>query len=113
MADRRVKTITLHASGAKTSDGQSTPFDTERFHEALLFIDVTAAAGTNPTLDFDLEAGPSDDALGYVHTQSAQITGTGKFLVKFTNIGPWLRLAWKIGGAAPSFTFAAKLALKN
>ena len=113
MADRRTKTITLAASAARTADGESTPFDVGRFTEALIFIDVTAASGASPTLDFDIEAGPADDALGYIHTGAAQITGTGKTLVRLTNFGKWLRLSWDIAGSSPSFTFEAKLAVKT
>ena len=113
MGDRRTRTITLHASGAETGNGNSTSFNVSRFTEALLLIDVTAASGSSPTLDFDVECGPADDSLGYIHTEPAQITGTGKVLVKLANFGPWLRLVWTIGGGTPSFTFEAKLVLKN
>ena len=72
-----------------------------------------STSGGSPTLDFDIEAGPADDALGYIHTEPAQITGTGKTLVKLTNLGKWFRLSWDIGGSSPSFTFEAKLAVKT
>ena len=49
----------------------------------------------------------------FVHTRPAQITSAGKILVKLTNIGPWLRLSWSVGGDEPSFTFEAKLTLKT
>ena len=113
MSDRRAQVITLSASSAKTGSGDSGPVSVERYAEALVFIDVTAAGGTNPTLSFDVECGPEDGALGFIHTQPAQITGTGKTLVKLANIGPWLRLRWTLGGTNPSFTFSAVLALKT
>jgi len=113
MADRRTKVIALASPAARTADGESTAFDVSRFAEGLLFIEVTAASGTNPTLDFDVECGPADGALGFIHTEPAQIAGAGKALVKLANIGPWLRLSWDIGGTNPSFTFEAKLALKT
>ena len=113
MPDRRTKILTIHPSGAETADGQGSAFHVGRFTEALLFLDVTAASGTSPTLDFDVESGSADDALGYIHTEPAQITAAGKTLVKLTNIAPWLRLAWQIGGSSPSFTFTAKLSLKT
>jgi len=113
MPDRRTSVMALASSAARTADGESSAFHAGRFAEGLLFIDVTAAAGTAPTLDLDVEAGPADDALGFVHTSAPQITAAGKTLVRLTNVGPWLRLAWRIGGTAPSFTFEAKLALKT
>lgn len=110
MSDRRTEVKVLSASSAKTGNGDSGPVSVERYTEALLFIDVTAASGT---LDFDVETGPADGELGFIHTEPAQITGTGKVLVKLSNLGPWLRLKWTLGGGSPSFTFSAKLALKT
>ena len=113
MPDRRTNTITPASPAARTSAGASTAFEVSRFTEALLFVDVSAASGSSPTLDLDVESGPADDELGYVHTEPAQITGTGKYLVKLTNLGAWLRLSWDIAGTTPSFTFEAKLTLKT
>lgn len=113
MADRRTRTIALASSSARTADGESAAFDVSRFTEALLYIDVTAASGSSPTLDFDVECGPADDEMAFIHTAPAQITGVGKTIVKLVNLGQWLRLSWDIGGAAPSFTFEAKLTLKT
>lgn len=67
-----------------------------RFAEALLFIDVTAA-----------------DEAAFVHARAARIDAAGKALLKLENFGPWLRLAWAVGGEGASFTFSAKLALKT
>lgn len=113
MPDRRTKKITLASSAARTANGAGSAFDVGRFTEGLLFVEVTATAGTNPTLDLDLETGPADDDLGYIHTEPAQITAAGKTLVKLSNLGRWVRLSWQIGGGSPSFTFQAILAVKN
>ncbi len=114
MGDRRTKVIIAAASAARTADGESAAFDVSRFSEAILTIDVTAASGGDATLDFDIEVGPTDDEMGFIHTGPAQITAVGKTLVKLTNFGKWLRLSWDIAGTAtPSFTFEAKLTLKT
>lgn len=113
MADRRTKTITLASASARTAAGESAAFDIERFAEALIFIDVTAVSGSSPTLDFDVECGPADDEMAFIHTEPAQITAAGKTPVKLTNLGKWLRLSWDIGGSSPSFTFEAKITLKT
>ena len=113
MADRRTKIIALASSSARTAAGESAAFDIERFSEALLFIDTTAVSGSSPTLDFDVECGPADDEMAFIHTEPSQITGTGKTLVNLTNLGKWLRLSWDIGGSGPSFTFEAKITLKT
>ena len=113
MADRRTKTIALASSSARTADGESAVFDVSRFSEGLLYIDVTAASGSSPTLDFDIEVGPADDEMAFIHTEPAQLTAAGKTLVKLTNLGEWLRLSWDIGGGTPSFTFEAKFTIKT
>ena len=113
MGDRRVEVIVLSASSAKTGNGSATPQNVERFTEALLCVDVTAVSGAGATLDFDVLTGPEEDECLYVHTEPAQITGTGRVLVKLTNIGPWLGLSWTLGGTTPSVTFSAKLAPKT
>ena len=113
MSDRRTHTIVLAPSAVRGAAGSSTAFEVSRFTEALLFIDVAAVTGASPALDFAVEAGPADDDPLFVHTRPAQITSAGKTLVKLTNIGPWLRLSWSVGGEEPSFTFEAKLTLKT
>ncbi len=113
MPDRRTKAITLHAPGTETAGGQTSPFHVGRFAEGLLFVEVDGVSGSDPTLDLDVECGPADDDLAYLHTEPPRITGTGKTLVKLANIGEWLRLSWEMGGGNPSFTFGAKLVLKT
>ncbi len=113
MSDRRTHTITLAPPAARVAAGGSTAFEVSRFTEALLFIDVTAVSGASPALDFEVQTGPADDEAVFVHTRPAQITSAGKTLVKLANVGPWLRLAWSVGGQEPSFTFEARLTLKT
>ncbi len=113
MSDRRTHTIVLAPPATRVAAGGSTAFEVSRFTEALLFIDVTAVSGDSPKLDFEVRTGPEDDEVAFEHTKSAQITSAGKTLVKLTNIGPWIRLAWSVGGEEASFTFEAKLALKT
>lgn len=113
MSDRRTHTIVLAPPAARVAAGGSTAFEVSRFTEALLFIDVTAVSGVAPVLDFEVQTGPADDEAAFVHTESAEITTAGKALVKLANIGPWLRLAWSVGGEGASFTFEARLTLKT
>lgn len=113
MSDRRTHTIVLAPLAARVAAGGGTAFEVSRFTEALLFVDVTEASGTSPKLDFEVQTGPAADEVVFVHTKSAQITSAGKTLVKLANIGPWLRLAWSVGGEESSFTFEARLTLKT
>ena len=113
MSDKRTHTIVLAPPAARVAAGGSTAFEVSRFTEALLFIDVTAVSGVTPKVDFEVLTGPADDEADFVHTESSQITSTGKTLVKLANIGPWLRLAWSVDGQEASFTFEVKLTLKT
>ncbi|MCY4383920.1 MAG: hypothetical protein OXE44_12295 [Nitrospinae bacterium] len=113
MSDRRTHTIVLAPPAARVAAGGSTAFEVSRFTEALLFIDVKVVSGASPTLDFEVQTGPADDEVAFVHTRPEQITSAGKTLVMLVNIGSWLRLAWSVGGEGSSFTFEARLALKT
>ncbi len=113
MPDRRTHTIVLAPRAARTAAGGSAAFEVSRFTEALLFIDVSEVAGGAPTLDLAVEAAPADDAPGFAHTRPARIASAGKTLVALSNLGPWLRLSWRIGGESPAFTFEARLTLKT
>jgi len=113
MPDRRVHAIVLAPPAARAAGGSSAAFEVSRFAEALLFIDVTAASGASPVLDLAVEVGPAADEAAFVHARAARIDAAGKALLKLENFGPWLRLAWAVGGEGASFTFSAKLALKT
>ena len=113
MSDRRTHTIVLASPAARGGSGSSAPFASGRFAEALAFINVTAASGASPTLDVAVEAGPADDEAAFVHTRAARIDAPGKTLLRLSNLGPWLRLSWRVGGEGASFTFGVRLALKT
>ena len=130
MAQRRV---TLLASAARTADGQGALFDTggaDEFHAALLLLDVTAVVGTLPTLDVYVQIEFPDGSFGDIAAFS-QVNVTSKRVavipfptpggfaeglmtaqnlapgsVRSLPLGPHYRVAWKIGGVSPSFTFA-------
>lgn len=97
-------------SAARTASGDSgdlTGFASYKTLRAQL--DVTAAAGTGPTLDVVLEDsldGTTWNALS-TFTQAAAVT---RQVVNYT--GPFadrLRVRWTVGGTAPSFTFDVRL----
>lgn len=83
------------------------------FMEANIYIDVTAVAGTTPSLTLTYQC----SALGSIfidHTSGAAITAVGKQLLKIpANLGNFGRLAWAITGTAPSFTFSVAVGLKR
>ena len=85
----------------------------ERYAELLAILDVTAVAGTNPTLDVAIQVS-ADDAV-YITVQSfSQITSTGTVYKALTNFGKWVRLVYTIGGTdSPSFTVNSTITLKT
>lgn len=107
--DRRTQDITLLASAERTGAGAASPVDVSRFTEAALYIDVTALSGGG-AIDLIVRSGPTDPACLYTHTTPAQITGTGKTMIKLTNLGPWMGLSYTITGTA---TFSAELVPKT
>lgn len=94
------------ASGARTTTGVGTAFDTDQAQSLEGFLAVTAASGTTPTLDVRLETsvdgGTSYDTVG-AFTQATAITTDNHV---FGPLGDTCRWAWTIGGTTPSFTFS-------
>lgn len=84
----------------------------ERYTEAQIHVDVTAASGTTPTLDVAIQSSP-DDSIWATHTSFTQITTTGTAVQKITNIGQYMRLKYTIGGSSPSFTLTSKITFKT
>ena len=100
---------TLHATAAETTSGNSEPFAV-RGSKVAIAVDVTAASGTTPTLDFEVEWSP--DGTNWVSADTtadtmAQITTAAGAAKAFDAKAPFARLKWTIGGTTPSFTFEA------
>lgn len=72
-------------------------------------IDVTAFAGTSPTLDVAVQW--SFDNVNWGAGESplvfAQIVGVKSSHITTQTRAPYVRLSYVIGGTSPSFTFAA------
>ncbi|MBI4227714.1 MAG: hypothetical protein HY600_05550 [Candidatus Omnitrophica bacterium] len=100
------------ASAARTANGQSDPSDVSEHLEAQILLDITAVAGTSPTLDAVIETS-ADKAIWFTHTAFAQKTAAGKDALKLTNLGKFLRVRWTLGGTSPSFTFSVALVGKG
>lgn len=104
----------LLTSTARTEDGNSDAVACDWAHELLVMVDVTAKSGTNPTLDVDVEVSPDEGATWFVATSFTQWNNaTGKKMVALTACGSLFRVAYKLGGTSPSFTFAAWYTLKS
>lgn len=96
------------ASGPQTVSGESLAFPA---HTEFLTVgvDVTAFAGTTPTMDLAVEW--SLDGTSFSAGESpllfAQIDGLKTTHAQTRVMAPHFRLKWTLGGTTPSFTFSA------
>lgn len=98
---------TLVTSAVRTANGQGSAL-APKGEKVRLFLDVSAAGGTSPTLDVKVDV---RDPLSGNWVQNAeafaQVTGTGTTSLVITNpLGTEFRIRWVIGGTSPSFTFS-------
>jgi hypothetical protein len=99
---------TIVASAARTATGNSGPLSGYNGHQqAVIQINVTALAGTTPTLIVSV-----DDSVDGTNFNSilatASITAVGITVLRIpitTSFSDLLRISWTVGGTTPSFTF--------
>ena len=107
-----INTIQLILASAKRSAGAeafSNSFKTFSCSEIRLFVDVTAETSTS-TLDIKIQTSP-DNSVWYTATTLTQITAIGQFTDTATVIGPYVRIAYTVGGT--DFTFSVKMSKNN
>lgn len=102
---------TVVASAARTVSGASAllpgygPASTLRAQ-----LNVTAAAGTTPTLNVVLEDSVDGGSTWNTIGTFAQRTAAGREVVNVTApFADMLRVSWTVGGTTPSFTFQVDL----
>ena len=93
------------ASAARTATGTGTAFSTASIDEITATLTITAASGTNPTLDLTLET-TADGTNYYTAGTFPQQTGTATVARVIDGLGATSRWKWTIGGTTPSFTFS-------
>jgi len=107
--------LLIQASAAHTTSGNSGNLDVGGFNEFLILINVSAASGTTPTLNFFVDSSP-DQGTSWVQIASgAQLTGVSTQNIPLgagssatpALFGEMIRLRWTIAGTTPSFTFNA------
>ncbi len=111
---RQATVFTLHASAAETATGQSAGVDLSTYAEALAELNVTAVAGTSPTMTVSFQT--SDDGTDWygLGDAFAAVTAVAKpNILRLTNVGRFVRAVWTITGTTPSFTFTLKLVAKS
>lgn len=98
----------LVSSAARTASGDSGQLSGWGVPSvARVQLDVTAAAGTSPTLDVVVEDTLDGTNWNVVGT-FAQKTAAGREVINLsTPFADRLRVRWTVAGTAPSFTFSA------
>ena len=96
--------LSIHPSAARTASGYTGTVDVNRFSSCDLSLVISAASGTDETLDVTVEQ--SQDGSNFVVTDTyAQAVGTGTALKQNVRVsGNVMRIHYVIGGTTPSFT---------
>lgn len=99
--------FSLLASAARTVTGSGSDVATLNARDlggqVRVYLDVTAAAGTTPTLDVRIQ-GKINGAYYTIGTFT-QKTAAGRDSILIEEAPGTLRADWTIGGTTPSFTF--------
>jgi len=104
--------LELFKSAEKTSSGQTAAIDVSGADQLSVFLSVTAASGTSPTLDVVIQDSP-DGLLWYDKESFTQATTTTSEAKRLTNFGKFVRVKYTIGGTTPAFTFEVKATGRN
>ena len=111
-----MSTMQLAAPAARTSSGAGPAINTPAgLDDLAVYLDVTAASGTTPSLTVSLEwshDGSTWFTSDPVETFTAQ-TAAGKRVRTFGPRGDFVRAAWTITGTTPSFTFAVLVSVSD
>jgi len=94
--------------GTVTANGTGSPVDTGDGNNwgAALFLNVTAASETSPTLTVTVEDSP-DGVTWYTLATFTQATGVTKEAKRVLDVfGRYLRVNYTVGGTTPSFAFS-------
>lgn len=106
--DSETSTVAALASAARTSSSNGSSFSTAGIQSLNATLVVSAASGTNETLDVVLQT--SADGTNFYDLEPAfpQQTGTTAGVARVIDgLGNTSRWKWTIGGTdTPSFTFA-------
>jgi len=98
--------ITPHASGAENASGAGASVDLGTNDSVWLDLDVTAAAGSTPSLVVTLETSRDGVSWRQVGTAFATRTAAGTERKAFGPCSRYVRARWTITGSGATFTFA-------
>lgn len=96
--------LPLAASAARTATGNGSAFEPGDKAIARLRLNVTAAAGTSPTLNVTIQTSHDGTTWRSAGTFT-QATAVSEQRAAFS-IDRFVRATWTIAGTSPSFTFS-------
>lgn len=100
------QTVTLTPSAARTASGNTADLEGFTLKTLRAQLQVTAAAGTTPTLDVLIEDSLDGATWNTIGTFTQVTTGSARQVVNITTpFSDRIRVRWTIGGTTPSFTF--------
>ena len=101
--------------GVVTTNGNSydIPIETRNAGEVVLFLDVTAASGTNPGLTIYLMAQDTISGKWFLVGNFTPKTAIGTDITYVINgLGSYIACAWAVTGIDPSFEFSLNASIK-
>src|SRR5579862_2105522 len=104
--------ITLHPSATETTSGNTASFGTGNMALCGMFVNITAASGTLPSITITLQHSP--DGTVWYNVGNISVTSSGTATVSSAPpalglLAEYSRCAWTVSGANPSFTFSVDL----
>lgn len=93
----------------------SDPIEMSFYDEAIAFLNVTAHAGTNPTLDVSFEFSPDGKTWMASGDAFAQVTTSDAMIMKrlTANFGKWVRAKLVTAGTSPAYTLSLYVIAKG
>lgn len=106
--------INVGANGAVTASQTSAKINAGNYANAIAYLNVSAHAGTTPTLDVKFQDSPTGVAGSWIDVPSGAFTqvttsNTSTRLV-LSNVGPYLQAVQTLGGTTPSYTYDLTIA---
>ena len=99
--------LTLAAAAARTATAAGAAFEVGNHRNVVATLAVTAASGTDETLDVVLETSDAADGTWRTLGSFAQKTAAGTERKSFPGADRFIRAKWTLGGTdTPSFTFS-------
>lgn len=93
----------------------SDPIDMSYYTEAIAFLNVTAHAGTTPTLNVSFEISPDGETWMASGDAFAEVTETDAMILKrlTANFGRWMRAKLVTAGTSPAYTLGLYIMAKG